>query len=104
MDLETLRRSVACLLRKTGVLALATYGFSSSVPGPVFTVRERQIKPANVICPVGLLVVSRSYSELTVFSDHHVTQVSWIVPGCSNPANDRGWNPPAGNKARRFTL
>ena len=104
MNLETLRRAVASLLRKTSVLALATCAFSGSVPGPLFTIRERQVKPANVVCPVGLLAVNRSYSELTVFSDRQVAQVSWVVPACSNPANDRGWNPPAGSKVRRFGL
>ena|SRR5258708_834984 len=104
MDLETLQRAVASLLRKTAVLALATCAFSGSVSSPLFRVRERQIKPGNATCPVGLLVVNLSYSELTVFSDRHVAQVSWVVPACSKPANDRGWNPPASSKVRRFTL
>ena len=95
---------MASLLRKIAVLALATCAFSGSIPGPLFTIRERQIKPSNVTCPVGLLAVNRSYSELTVFSNRHVAQVSWVVPACSNPANDRGWNPPAGSKVRRFSL
>jgi hypothetical protein len=52
----------------------------------------------------GLPAVNLSYSELTVFSDRHVAQVSWVMPACSKPANDRGWNPPASSKVRRFTL
>jgi hypothetical protein len=92
-------------MRTIVVLALlATCAYSRSVRGPLFSVRERQRKPANVTCPIGLLMVNLLYSELTVFHDGQVTQVSWVMPACSHPADAWGWTPPAGSKVRRFTL
>jgi hypothetical protein len=96
---------VGCCLRTLAVLALlATCAFGSAVRNPLFTVRERQRKPATVSCFDGLIEVALSYSELTVFNDGQATQVAWVVPACSNPAQAWEWTPPPGSKIRRFKL
>jgi hypothetical protein len=68
-------------------------------------VRERtqQAATATVNCE-GKLAVSVSFSTITFFDNGEVIQLGWTVPACSDPAQARGWTPPAGTRVRRSKL
>ena len=88
----------------TLLVVFAVCGLADTVGKPWFTVRERLWNWAKVSCPAGTVDKEWSYSELIVSDDRNVTQVSWAVPACSDPARFREWTPPAARKLRRFSL